>query len=180
MSFAERGIALSVKDASGGDIAYHWRTVVATLCAGLAKLVHSPPTGVHSDGHETQRGADSPETASNAPGARNISPRRRAWLCGPFSASKSSGSASYESANAIAAVLGLPLSTLRSEPAARAAATRPWFTRHHLLTLMGCLVVAAVVTPPHWRMTLTATVAIWVSCEFAIKTRRSAQSAGHP
>ncbi len=179
MSFAERGIALSVKDASGGDIAYHWRTVVATLCAGLAKLVHSPlPECIVMDmklnaaliRQNREQRAWSQEHLAEAAGLALRTIQRI----------ESSGSASYESANAIAAVLGLPLSTLRSEPAARAAATRPWFTRHHLLTLMGCLVVAAVVTPPHWRMTLTATVAIWVSCEFAIKTRRSAQSAGHP
>lgn len=92
---------------------------------------------------------------------------------------ESSGSASYESATAIAAVFDLPVATLRTdeaEPAVSAAVSaqgaRRWLTWHRVATLLGFSLLAAVFTPPHFRVTIPAAVILWLSCELAIKTRR--------
>ena len=60
---------------------------------------------------------------------------------------ESTGSASYESASAIAAVFGVPFGALRADEVAPAAWTRrAWqcFTWHRLITLLGCALAAAV------------------------------------
>ena len=91
---------------------------------------------------------------------------------------ESTGSASYESASAIAAVFGLPVAALRGEemkPAVWTGGARQWFTWHHLITLLGSGLLAAIFTPPHFRMTIPAAVLLWLGCELAIKTRRSAR-----
>jgi len=93
---------------------------------------------------------------------------------------ESTGSASYESATAIAAVFGLPVATLRIEevePAVSAPGARRWFTWHRLVTALGCGLLAAFFTPPHFRVTIPAAVILWLSCELAIKTRGSTHSA---
>ena len=95
---------------------------------------------------------------------------------------ESSGSASYESATALAAVFELPVAALRTEEAQSAIGTprtRQWFTWHHLTTLLGCALVAAVVTPPQFRVMIPVAVGLWLSCELAIRTRRSARSTDH-
>ena len=94
---------------------------------------------------------------------------------------ESTGSASYESAGAIASVLGMPVGTLRDdgvEPAALAPGLRKSVTWHHLLTVLGCGLVAAVFTPPHFRVTIPAAVTLWLGCELAIRTRRGAGRMG--
>jgi transcriptional regulator with XRE-family HTH domain len=91
---------------------------------------------------------------------------------------ESSGSASFDSASAIAAVFGLPVATLRDDgkgPAASSGGPRTWFTWHRLLTVLGCGLLAAIFTPPHFRVTIPAAVTLWLGCELAIKTRRSAR-----
>jgi transcriptional regulator with XRE-family HTH domain len=88
---------------------------------------------------------------------------------------ESTGSASYESAGAIAAVFDLPVTALRDgelEPAARPTAARHWFTWHRLVTLLGCGLLAAVFSPPNFHQQIPAAVAIWLGCELAIQTRR--------
>lgn len=88
---------------------------------------------------------------------------------------ESSGSASYDSASAIAAVFSLPVATLRDDtvgPAPSSQGARKWFSWHHVLTVLGCGVLAAVFTPPHFRVTIPAAVTLWLGCELAIKTRR--------
>lgn len=88
---------------------------------------------------------------------------------------ESSGSASYDSASAIAAVFNLPVATLRydgveTSPSNQGA--RKWFSWHRLLTVLGCAVLAAVFTAPDFRVTIPAAVTLWLGCELAIKTRR--------
>jgi transcriptional regulator with XRE-family HTH domain len=64
---------------------------------------------------------------------------------------ESTGSASYESASAIAAVLEIPITALRSDGREAGTRTEPgrhWFTSHRLMTLCGCGLVAAILTPP--------------------------------
>jgi transcriptional regulator with XRE-family HTH domain len=88
---------------------------------------------------------------------------------------ESTGSASYESAGAIAAVFDLPVADLRDcalEPAAQSTGSGPWFTWHRLLTLLGCGLLAAVFLPPDFHQQIPAAVAIWLGCELAIHTRR--------
>jgi transcriptional regulator with XRE-family HTH domain len=90
---------------------------------------------------------------------------------------ESTGSASYESAGAIAAVFELPVTALRDgelEPAARSLGARVWFTWHRLFTLLGCGLLAAIVTPPNFHVTIPVAVAFWLGCELTIQTRRSA------
>jgi DNA-binding XRE family transcriptional regulator len=87
---------------------------------------------------------------------------------------ESTGSASYESAGAIAASFDLTVAALRSDPPQSASATpgiRPRLTWHHLITLVGCAVLAAVLTPPNFRVTIPVAIVIWVGCEVAIRTR---------
>jgi hypothetical protein len=74
--------------------------------------------------------------------------------------------------------LELPVATLRTdgaEPAVSAAVSAPgaprWFTWHRLVTLVGFGLLAALFTPPHFRVTIPAAVILWLSCELAIKTR---------
>lgn len=91
---------------------------------------------------------------------------------------ESSGSASYESASAIAAIFGLPIAKLRDDgmqAAALSAKPWKWFTWHRLLTVLGCGLLAAVFTPPDFHVTIPAMVTFWLGCELAIKTRRSAR-----
>ena len=76
---------------------------------------------------------------------------------------EASGSASYESANAIAAVLAVPVSALRAEGAS-AAASRSAFTRHHLFTGLGCVLATLVVTPPNWHVQLPTAAVLWLCC----------------
>ncbi len=89
---------------------------------------------------------------------------------------ESTGTASYESAGAIAAVFELPVTALRDGelgPAARTSRVGRWFTWHRLVTLLGCGLLAAILTPPNFHLQIPAAVAIWLSCELAIQTRRS-------
>jgi transcriptional regulator with XRE-family HTH domain len=91
---------------------------------------------------------------------------------------ESTGLASYESTSAIAAVLDLPITALRDEglkPQARTARTMRWFTWHRLFTLLGCSLVAAILTPPSFRVMIPAAMTLWLGCEFAIHTRGSAR-----
>ncbi len=88
---------------------------------------------------------------------------------------ESTGSASYDSASAIAAVFELPVAALRSDGAGAVVSTggaRKRLTWHCLITLVGCALVAAVFTPPNFRVTIPAAVTLWLGCELAIKTRR--------
>jgi transcriptional regulator with XRE-family HTH domain len=90
---------------------------------------------------------------------------------------ESTGSASYESAGAIAAVFDLPVTALRDgplEPAVRTSPSGRWFSWHRLATLLGCCLLAAIFTPPNFRLQIPAAVALWLACELAIRTRRSA------
>lgn len=89
---------------------------------------------------------------------------------------ESTGSASYESATAIAAVFDLPLTTLRlaaTEPVAASTGIRRWLTWHRLFTLLGFGVVASIFTPPDFRQQIPAALTLWLTCELAILTRRS-------
>jgi transcriptional regulator with XRE-family HTH domain len=88
---------------------------------------------------------------------------------------EATGSASYESAGAIAAVFDQPVNTLRDEriePVVRNQGLRRWFTWHRLFTVLGCGVVAAIFRPPDFHMQIPAAIAFWVGCEVAIGTRR--------
>ena len=86
---------------------------------------------------------------------------------------EATGVASYESAGAIAAVFELPVSALRDgiESSAPAPRSRRWFTWHRLCTLLGCLLVAAILSPPHFRVQIPVAVTLWLCCELAIRTR---------
>lgn len=91
---------------------------------------------------------------------------------------ESTGMASYESTSAIAAVLDLPVTALRdggTKPEARATQTRRWFSWHRVFTLLGCSLVAAILAPPSFRAMVPVAVTLWLGCEFAIHTRRSAR-----
>jgi len=95
---------------------------------------------------------------------------------------ESTGSASYESASAIAAAFGLPVANLRSntvEPVVSIRGARRWLTWHHLFTLLGCGLVAALVSPPNFRVAIPTAMALWLCCELAIKTRRSTRPIDH-
>lgn len=95
---------------------------------------------------------------------------------------ESAGSASYESATAIAAVFDLPVAALRGEeaqPTVGTPRTRQRFTWHHLMTLLGFGLVAAVITPPQFRLTIPVAVGLWLCCELAIKTRSRARPMDH-
>ncbi|HTB65734.1 MAG TPA: helix-turn-helix transcriptional regulator [Steroidobacteraceae bacterium] len=90
---------------------------------------------------------------------------------------ESTGSASYESAGAIAAVFDLPVTALREgevEPAARSPGAGRRFSWHHLVTLLGFCLLAAIFTPPDFRQTIPVALAFWLGCELAVKTRRRA------
>ncbi|HEY6458430.1 MAG TPA: helix-turn-helix transcriptional regulator [Steroidobacteraceae bacterium] len=90
---------------------------------------------------------------------------------------ESTGSASYESAGAIAAVFDLPVSALRdvrTESTVHTGGMRRWLTWHRLFTVLGCGLVSAVFLPPNFHMQIPAAVAFWVGCELAILTRRNA------
>jgi transcriptional regulator with XRE-family HTH domain len=92
---------------------------------------------------------------------------------------ESTGVASYESAGAIAAVFGLPVTALRGDataPSAPLRGTRQWLTWHRLLTLLGCALLAAIFTPPHFRLMIPVAATLWVCCELAIRTRVSARN----
>lgn len=94
---------------------------------------------------------------------------------------ESTGSASYESARAIAAVFDMPVAALREAgtgPAEAAGPIQKWFTWHRLLTVLGCGLVAAVFTPPDFRVTIPAAIVLWMGCELAIKTRHRAGRIG--
>ena len=89
---------------------------------------------------------------------------------------ESTGSASYESAGAIAAVFELPVAALRGpeiERGGSTARTPRWFTWHRLSIVLGCGLIAAVVTPPNIHVTIPVAVAFWMGCELAIRTRPS-------
>lgn len=91
---------------------------------------------------------------------------------------ESSGSASYESAGAIAAVIGLPIAALRcveGESTGRTPGVRQWLSWHHVFTLLGCGLLAAIFTPPAIRKTIPVALTLWLACELAIKTRRIAR-----
>ena len=91
---------------------------------------------------------------------------------------ESTGLASYESTSAIAAVFGLPVTALRDDglkSAVEPRGARQWFTWHRLFTLLGCALLAAILTPPNLRVTIPVAFVLWLSCEFAIQTRRSAR-----
>jgi hypothetical protein len=62
---------------------------------------------------------------------------------------ESTGSASYESASAIAAVFDLPVTALRSDevaPATRTGVGHQWFTWHRLFSMIGCGFLGAIVS----------------------------------
>ncbi len=88
---------------------------------------------------------------------------------------ESTGSASYESAGAIAAVFGLSVAALRDDGMAPAVAAgaRKWLTWHRLLTVLGCALLAAIFTPPDFRKVIPAAVTLLLGCELAIRTRHS-------
>jgi transcriptional regulator with XRE-family HTH domain len=94
---------------------------------------------------------------------------------------ESTGVASYESAGAIAAVFGLPVTALREgiEPTPAPKGSLGWFTWHRVFTLLGCFLVAAILTPPHFRVQIPVAVTLWLCCELAIKTRLSARRTGN-
>jgi transcriptional regulator with XRE-family HTH domain len=90
---------------------------------------------------------------------------------------EATGSASYESAGAIAAVYGLPVTALRDEriPAVVSRlGMRHLFTWHRLFTVLGCALVASIFLPPDFHMQVPAAIAFWVGCEIALGTRRRA------
>jgi len=94
---------------------------------------------------------------------------------------ESTGSASYESAGAIAAVFDLPVAALRDgelQPAGPTSGAGRGFSWHRLVTLLGCGLLAAIFTPPNFHQTIPAAAAFWLSCELAIRTRRRALPMG--
>jgi transcriptional regulator with XRE-family HTH domain len=96
---------------------------------------------------------------------------------------ESTGSASYESATAIAAVFDLPVTALRVDdlqPAAQVTGKRRWFTWHRLFTLLGIGVVVSIFTPPDFRQQIPAVVTLWLACELAILTRRGGRLIDRP
>jgi transcriptional regulator with XRE-family HTH domain len=90
---------------------------------------------------------------------------------------EATGSASYESAGAIAAVYDVPVTALRDErtPTAASRLGMPrFFTWHRLFTVLGCALVAAIFLPPDFHMQVPAAIAFWVGCEIALSTRHPA------
>jgi len=95
---------------------------------------------------------------------------------------ESTGSASYESAGAIAAGFDLTVAALRIEPVESADAPRrirQRLTWHPVMTLLGCGLVAATLTPPNFRITIPVAIAVWAGCEIAVRTRHRARPMDH-
>jgi transcriptional regulator with XRE-family HTH domain len=91
---------------------------------------------------------------------------------------EATGSASYESAGAIAAVFGLAVAALRDEGVEPATPRSwKWSLWHRMITLLGCAVAAALFTPPDFRKTIAVALTLWLGCELAIRTRRGYQRA---
>lgn len=91
---------------------------------------------------------------------------------------ESAGAASYDSAGAIAAAFGIAVADLcgdAKEPAGSRAGARRWISWHRVMTLLTCCLVAAILTPPNFRVTIPAALALWLGCELAILTRRGAR-----
>lgn len=95
---------------------------------------------------------------------------------------ETSGTASFESLNALAAALSLTLAQLRGTEAVRHEAARHAPLR--LLTmwsfprLFAAIAVAAVLTPPFLALQVPSAVALWLSGELALYARRRMRADG--
>lgn len=87
---------------------------------------------------------------------------------------ESTGSASYDSATAIAAIFSIPVAELRlAEPKVRIPVTAPVRAapsfRRRASVLIGACVVATVLSPPTLVVQIPLTLAIWLSYEFGVR-----------
>jgi transcriptional regulator with XRE-family HTH domain len=89
---------------------------------------------------------------------------------------ETTGTASYESLNALAAVFSLSVAELRVTEAPVSAQVRApvrWLNTRRVLTMAGALVVATVITPPDVVVQAPAAVALWLGIELALRVWRS-------
>jgi transcriptional regulator with XRE-family HTH domain len=94
---------------------------------------------------------------------------------------ETTGTASHDSVNALAAVLSLSVAELRMPEAA--TNTQPkvpvkWLSGHRILRLLGAAVVAAVLTPPLLVLQIPTAIALWLSIELGLIAWRSSHPAG--
>lgn len=88
---------------------------------------------------------------------------------------ETTGTASYDSLNALAAVfslsvsdLRLPETTLHVQPPAPAK----WLTTRRMLTMAGSMIVAAVITPPSVVLQIPTAIALWLVVELGMRVWR--------
>jgi transcriptional regulator with XRE-family HTH domain len=95
---------------------------------------------------------------------------------------ESTGTASFESFNALAAVFSLSVSDLRlveAAPGQPVARTR-WLTGRRMLTLAAALIVSSVLTPPSVLVQVPVAIALWLGVELGMLAwRRSRTTAAH-
>ncbi len=93
---------------------------------------------------------------------------------------ETTGAASYESLNALAAVFSLSVADLRVTVTVLdipPSAPARWFPARRILTMMGALVVASVIMPPSILLQIPAALVLWAGVELALRTwRRSHRS----
>ncbi len=89
---------------------------------------------------------------------------------------ESTGSASYESAGALAAVFEVPVVALRGAevesgtPGNVSPGRSVW---HRILTVFGCAVLGAILSRPNYRENIAVIATLWIFCEIAIRTAAS-------
>jgi transcriptional regulator with XRE-family HTH domain len=88
---------------------------------------------------------------------------------------ETTGIASYDSLNALAAVFSLSVSDLRLPETAlqvQPPAPAKWLTIRRMLTMAGSMIVAAVITPPSVVLQIPAAIALWLVAELGMRVWR--------
>jgi transcriptional regulator with XRE-family HTH domain len=91
---------------------------------------------------------------------------------------ETTGTASYDSLHALAAVFSLSVSDLRlPETTLNVQPTAPakWLTTRRMLTMAGSMVVAAVITPPSVLLQIPAAIVLWLGVELGMLAWRRSQ-----
>lgn len=94
---------------------------------------------------------------------------------------ETTGTASCDSLNALAAVFSLSVADLRiaeSEAGATSAqvpAPERWWTARRVLTLIGAQAVASVLAPPMLVMSIPLGITLWLSLELGLIARRKSR-----
>ncbi len=94
---------------------------------------------------------------------------------------ETTGTASFDSLNSLAAVfslsvadLRLPEATLNVQPPAPAN----WLTGPRVLSMVGALIVAAIITPPSVVLQIPAAVVLWLGLELGMRAWRRTRRTG--